>query len=452
MLMDETIAAIATPVGEGGVGIVRISGKRALEIASVVFKSADGVALLDHDANTFTYGSIRDKDGVHIDGGLALVMRGPKSFTGEDTVELQGHGGAVVLRRVLRRVLEAGARMAEPGEFSRRAFLNGRMDLTQAEGLFDLIRARSDRAAQVAIEQLEGVLSRSFNGLYDAFLEVTANLETTLDFVEDELPDDVFSGIAQKLDHSFQVLDDLLETWNEGRLLREGVRVVILGRPNAGKSTLLNALLGFERAIVSEVAGTTRDTIEEQWVLNGIPLRLTDTAGLRVTDCRVEAEGIRRAEAHGESAELIIYVLDASKALSKEDQARLDELPVDRSVVVLNKTDLGQEVLDVEGVPVSLLNGSGLAELKLALIQKLEAGAEGGTAHAVISERHRALLIQARDEAKQARAYLIEHIEQQAALACDHLRSALEHLGHVTGRTYHDELLDNIFSRFCIGK
>jgi tRNA modification GTPase len=451
MLMDETIAAIATPAGEGGVGIIRISGKRALEIGSAVFKAVDGVTLLDRVANSFTYGSIQDQEGVQIDGGLALVMRGPKSFTGEDTVELQGHGGAVVLRRVLRRVLEAGARMAEPGEFSRRAFLNGRMDLTQAEGLYDLIRARSDRAAQVAFEQLDGVLSRSFNELYDAFLVVTANLETTLDFVEDELPDDVFSGIAQKLDDSFRDLDELLETWNEGRLLREGVRVAILGRPNAGKSTLLNALLGFERAIVSEVAGTTRDTIEEQWVLNGIPLRLTDTAGLRVTNCCVEAEGIRRAEAHGEAAELIIYVLDASEPLSTEDQRRLDELPMDRSVVVLNKIDLGQEVQVVDGVAVSLLNRNGLADLKKALIEKLETGAEG-TAHAVISERHRALLIQARDEAKQARAYLIENIEQQAALACDHLRSALEHLGHVTGRTYHDELLDNIFSRFCIGK
>ncbi len=451
MLIDETIAAIATPAGEGGVGIIRISGEMALEIGSTVFQSADGVRLLDRGANAFAYGSIRDKEGVQIDVGLALVMRAPKSFTGEDTVELQGHGGTVVLRRVLRRVLEAGARMAEPGEFSRRAFLNGRMDLTQAEGLFDLIRARSDRAAQAGLEQLEGVLSRSFNGLYDAFLEVTANLETTLDFVEDELPDDVFSGIAQKLDHSFMELDGLLETWNEGRLLREGVRVAILGRPNAGKSTLLNALLGYERAIVSEIEGTTRDTIEEQWVLNGIPLRLTDTAGLRVTDCRVEAEGIRRAEAHGEAAELIIYVLDASKRLASEDQRRLEELPADRSVVVLNKIDLGQKVDEIEGIAVSLLSAHGLVDLKAALIEKLDAG-EQSPAHAVISERHRALLIKARYEAKQARAYLIENIEQQSALACDHLRSALEHLGYVTGRTYHDELLDNIFSRFCIGK
>ena len=451
MLSDETIAAIATPAGEGGIGIIRISGKMALEIGSAVFQSADGVKLIDREANTFAYGFIQDKEGVQIDAGLALVMRAPKSFTGEDTVELQGHGGAVVLRRVLRRVLEAGARMAEPGEFSRRAFLNGRMDLTQAEGLFDLIRARSDRAAQAALEQLEGVLSLSFNRLYDAFLEVTANLETTLDFVEDELPDDVFTGIAQKLDYSFKELDELLDTWNEGRLLREGVRVAILGRPNAGKSTLLNALLGFERAIVSEIEGTTRDTIEEQWILNGIQLRLTDTAGLRVTDCHVEAEGIRRAEAHGEAAELIIYVLDASKPLEIEDQRRLAELPSDRSVVVLNKIDIGQKVNEIDGVAVSLLTSYGLVDLKAALIDKLEAEAQS-TPNAVISERHRVLLIQARDEAKQARAYLNQNIEQKAALACDHLRSALEHLGHVTGRIYHTELLDNIFSRFCIGK
>ena len=451
MMSEDTIAAVATPAGEGGIGIVRISGSAAFAVANRVFRAADGRSMELRDGQTFAYGSFVNERGELIDAGLALVMRGPRSFTGEDTVELQGHGGSVVLRAVLRAALEAGARSAEPGEFSRRAFLNGRMDLTQAEGLFDLIRARSDRAARAAVEQLEGGLRRTFDALYDSFLEVTANLETTLDFVEDELPDDVFSGIALKLDGSLGELEELLATWNEGRLLRDGVRVAILGRPNAGKSTLLNRLLGYERAIVSEVAGTTRDTIEESWLLKGVPLRLTDTAGLRETACDVEAEGIRRAEAHGEAAELIVYVLDASEPLSEEDRNRLAVLPLERTVVVLNKMDLGRRVEGVEGVEVSLLEGGELRELKEALTKRLEMGTEG-TTQALISERHRALLLEAEREVRAARELLREHVEQQAVLACDHLRSALEKLGEVTGRVYHEELLDNIFSRFCIGK
>jgi tRNA modification GTPase len=451
VIRSETIAAIATPLGEGGVGIVRISGQEAIEIAARVFQSKQGAELSLQRANTFTYGIIHDVDGEMVDMGIALVMRGPHSFTGEDTVELQGHGGTTILRRVLRCVIEAGATLAEPGEFSRRSFLNGRMDLTQAEGLYDLISARSDRAAKAALEQLEGSLSRSIHTLYDHFLEVTANLETTLDFVEDELPDDVFSGIRQKLDRSFKTLDALLKTWNEGRLLREGARVTILGRPNAGKSTLLNVLLGYERAIVSNVEGTTRDTIEEQWLLEGIPLRLTDTAGLRQTDCGIEAEGIRRAQRQADSAEIILYLIDSSQPLSQEDQQRLTALPKDRTIILLNKQDKGSVIHDLDGVAVSLKQKESLERIKAAIRQKLALTADS-PAHAVISERHRALLVKACEEAKAARTLLNEHIEQQASLACDHLRSALEYLGQVTGRTYHEELLDNIFSRFCIGK
>ena len=451
MIRKETIAAIATPAGEGGIGIVRISGEKAIEIASRVFEAKSGVDLAVLKANTFTYGCIHDLHGEMVDMGIVLVMHGPHSFTGEDTVELQGHGGATIVRQVLRCVVEAGAILAEPGEFSRRAFLNGRMDLTQAEGLYDLISARSDRAAKVALEQLEGSLSRSIDALYDAFLEVTANLETTLDFVEDELPDDVFTGIREKLDGSFTTLDTLLKTWNEGRLLREGARITILGRPNAGKSTLLNRLLGFERAIVSNVEGTTRDTIEEQWVLEGVPLRLTDTAGLRQTDCGIEAEGIRRAHRQADEAEIILYLIDSSQPLHEEDEQRLASLPNDRTLLLLNKQDQGSVIHHLDGVEVSL-NQEESAEIVKEAIRKKLALAADSPAHAVISERHRTLLVQAYEEAKEARVLLNQHVEQQAALACDHLRSALEHVGQVTGRTYHEELLDNIFSRFCIGK
>lgn len=449
----DSIAAIATPPGEGGVGIVRISGSGVWAIADELFTALDGIPVSQRDHGTFAYGKVVDSDGKEIDTGLALVMRAPRSYTCEDVVEIQGHGGAVGMRRILRRALEAGARMAAPGEFTKRAFLNGRIDLVQAEGIFDLIRARSDRAASAAMEQMEGKLSQQFDAIYDSFLEVAANLETTLDFVEDELPDDVFAGIAALLDRTFCTLDELLDTWDEGRLLREGARVVILGRPNAGKSTLLNVLLGFNRAIVSSMAGTTRDTIEEGFVLDGIPLRIIDTAGLRETDCEIEAEGIRRAEAHGQEANLSIYLVDASGPLHEEDRTRLSKLDLSKSIVVLNKIDQGRKLEGVEGVEASLLSGIGVDELKRAMADTLEKGTDlQAPPHAVISERHRHLLIQAHREARQAREFLNENIEANAVLACEHLRSALEYLGQVTGRIYHEELLDNIFSRFCIGK
>jgi tRNA modification GTPase len=448
----DTIAAIATPPGEGGVGIVRISGPDVWRIADALFRPMDKTPVSRREHGTFAYGKVVEADGGEIDTGLALIMRAPKSYTCEDVVEIQGHGGSVGMRRILRRALEAGARMAEPGEFTRRAFLNGRIDLLQAEGIFDLIRARSDRAASAALEQMEGKLSHQFDAIYEAFLEVAANLETTLDFVEDELPDDVFAGIASLLDRTFQTLDELLDTWDEGRLLREGARVVILGRPNAGKSTLLNALLGFDRAIVSSTAGTTRDTIEEGYVLDGIPLRIIDTAGLRVTDCAIEAEGIRRAEAHSEEAHLSVYLIDASQPLHDEDRLRIEKLPPERRVVVLNKVDQGKRV-EIDGIEASLITGEGIETLKRAMSATLEKGADQhAPPHAVISERHRQLLVKAHHEARQARSFLNQNVEENAVLACEHLRSALEFLGQVTGRVYHEELLDNIFSRFCIGK
>jgi tRNA modification GTPase len=449
----DTIAAIATPPGEGGVGIVRISGPQVWAIADLLFQAQDKMAVSERAHGTFAYGKVVDSDGAEIDTGLALVMRAPNSYTREDVVEIQGHGGAVGMRRILRRTLEAGARMAEPGEFTKRAFLNGRIDLVQAEGIFDLIRARSDRAASAAMEQMEGKLSKQFDAIYEAFLEVAANLETTLDFVEDELPDDIFSGIADLLDRTFRDLDELLDTWDEGRLLREGARVVILGRPNAGKSTLLNALLGFDRAIVSSTAGTTRDTLEEGYVLDGIPLRIIDTAGLRETECEIEAEGIRRAEAHGLEAHLAVYLIDVSQPLHEEDRKRLEQLDPAKSVVVLNKVDQGRAFEGVQGVEACLVDGTGVEELKRAMADTLEKGADlHAPPHAVISERHRHLLILSHKEAKQAREYLNKDVEENAVLAAEHLRSALEYLGQVTGREYHEDLLDNIFSRFCIGK
>lgn len=454
MSRNDTIAAIATPPGQGGVGIVRVSGSNVWKIADEIFQ---GLELPSQaKGGTFLHGKVVAADGTEIDEALCLIFRAPKSYTGEDTVELQGHGGPVVLKKILRRCLDAGARMAEPGEFTKRAFLNGKMDLVQAEAVADLIHAQSDRAAKAALEQLEGGLSKQFNALYSGLMETAADIETTLDFVEDELPDDVFPNLGKKLDASFQTLENLLATWDEGRLLREGARVVIMGRPNAGKSTLFNALLGHDRAIVTDIAGTTRDVIEESFVLDGVPLRILDTAGLRETECLIEQEGIRRARAHSAAADIALYLIDSSQPVSKEDEEHLVRLNPARTVVVLNKADrkISDFKFQVSGfkfLDSSLITGFGVAELKVAISEKL-GGVSQAPAHAVISERHRNLLELARVELIQARERISEGGEEAAAPAAEHLRSALEALGQVTGRVYHNELLDNVFSRFCIGK
>ncbi len=456
MNSNETIAAIATPPGEGGVGIVRLSGSNVWKIADEIFQSLERPS--SKEGGTFMFGKITAADGTQIDEGLCLIFRAPRSYTGEDTIEIQGHGGSVVLKKILRRCLACGARMAEPGEFTRRAFLNGKMDLVQAEAVADLIHARSDRAARAAFEQLEGSLSGQFNSLYSRLVDIAADLETTLDFAEDELPDEVFPMLGKKLDAAFQTLENLLVTWDEGRLLRDGARVVIMGRPNAGKSTLFNALLGADRAIVTHFAGTTRDVIEEGLVLDGVPLRILDTAGLREAECEIEREGIRRARAHAGSADITLYLIDSSQPFATEDAGHLAQLKPERTVVVLNKSDqrAGDCRLPLAGwnaVEASLIDGAGLDDIRRAIAARLEAGVDlHAPVHAVISERHRNLLERSRSELIRAREQLTGLEDEGVALAAEHLRDALEHLGLVTGRVYHDELLDNVFSRFCIGK
>ncbi|HPR83542.1 MAG TPA: tRNA uridine-5-carboxymethylaminomethyl(34) synthesis GTPase MnmE [Pontiellaceae bacterium] len=456
MSTTDTIAAIATPPGQGGVGIVRVSGPKVWKIADAIFLSSEKPSAAQ--GGTFLHGKVLAADGTEIDEALCLIFRAPKSYTGEDTVEIQGHGGPVVLKKILRRCLEEGARMAEPGEFTKRAFLNGKMDLVQAEAVADLIHAQSDRAAKAALEQLEGGLSKQFNRLYDGLMETAADIETTLDFVEDELPDDVFPNLGRKLDESFQNLETLLATWDEGRLLREGARVVILGRPNAGKSTLFNALLGHDRAIVTALPGTTRDVLEETLVLDGVPLRILDTAGLRETECLIEQEGIRRARVHSAAADIAVYLIDFSQPFSSEDSGHLARLDPRRTVVILNKADkkisgFRFQVPGFQPLETSLVNAQGIDGIKAAIADRLEAGVDfHAPAHAVISERHRNLLETARTELEQARERIAEGGETAAAPAAEHLRAALEALGQVTGRVYHTELLDNVFSRFCIGK
>ncbi|MBN1268818.1 MAG: tRNA uridine-5-carboxymethylaminomethyl(34) synthesis GTPase MnmE [Kiritimatiellae bacterium] len=499
---DDTIAAIATAAGEGGISIVRISGARALPIADALFRGA-GPKPSQRPSHVVLHGHITCKDPEgratpsafaarrrpaeprlggppaspgealragtprptshhsghpDVDEVLLVIMRAPHTYTREDVVEIQGHGGQVAARRILRRVLDAGARLAEPGEFTRRAFLNGRLDLLQAEAVLDLVRARSDRAAAAALEQLDGALSAKFNQLYEELLAAAADLEATLDFPEEDVPQAILDTLPARLDSASTQIASLLAMWDEGKLLREGALVVIAGRPNVGKSTMLNALLGMPRAIVSCMPGTTRDTIEEGLVLDGIPVRLVDTAGLRDVACEVEREGVQRAREHIRRADIHIYMIDASQPLAKDDEGHVTLLDPARSVIVLNKTDLGRALTasrlpGYTAVETSLTQGVGVQLVRDALRSKLEADLDLSVPpHAVISERHRRLLLEANATIREARELLAEGRDDFAVLVAERLRTAIESIGQATGRSLDEGLLDAVFSRFCIGK
>jgi tRNA modification GTPase len=454
----DTIAAIATAPGEAGISVIRISGPDGLAIADRLFR-CHGAPPSRRPAGSFVHGHIKADDASgatqDLDEVILLIFREPNSYTREDVVEIQTHGGRICADRIIRAILVAGARLAEPGEFTKRAFLNGRLDLIQAEAVADLIMARSDKAASAALAQLEGYLSCSLGGVYDDILTALADLEATLDFPDDEIPSSVLFNIGDRIRDIADKLKGLLATWHEGRILREGALVVISGKPNVGKSTLLNRLLGMERAIVSEEPGTTRDTIEEQLVLNGLPLRIVDTAGLRETSCTVENEGVKRANSLISKADLNLHLIDSYVAMDSEDVAMLKKLDAGKTVLLFNKIDLGMKIRpeDFPGfkcVSSCLLTGRGVDLLKKAIVEKL-AGNE--TPHNVcISERHRGLIESALHELTKATHIMDEGKESMQVFVATHLRSALEATGKITGKTYSNDLLDNMFRRFCTGK
>jgi len=457
-MTNDTIAAVSTAPGEAGISVVRVSGPLALEIADRTFRSS-GSAPSSRAANTFLHGFIHHASfgmtDLDVDEVILLIYRAPHSYTREDVVEIQGHGGSTASRRILRTILEAGARMAEPGEFTRRAFLSGRIDLLQAEAVMDLIRAKSERAATAALEQLDGRLSDCITEVYDRLLLIAADIEATLDFVENELPAAALCEIEDRLAFVRESMTSLLQGWEEGHLLREGAVVVISGSPNVGKSTLMNRLLGTNRAIVTDVPGTTRDTLEEQIVLAGIPIRLVDTAGLRNSDCHIEKEGMRRAHLSIRKADVNLCVFDASTRLSVDEISALETYDIATSIIVLNKTDLGSKLTEADFLgfrvlPCSLIDG-GTEAIQQAILSQLGI-APAPPPHAVISERHRLLVQTSLNELEEALAVLRAGRDEEVALAAASLRAALESLGELTGRTYTNDLLDNIFSRFCVGK
>jgi tRNA modification GTPase len=451
---EDTIAAISTPIGEGGIAIVRVSGPDALPIADSLLRCS-GPPPSARAGGTFLYGHVHTEQDL--DECILLIYKAPASYTREDVVEFQGHGGTAAAKRMLRAVLQAGARPAEPGEFTQRAFLSGRIDLLQAEAVMDLIEARSDRAAAAALEQLEGSLSTRFNQLYDRLLTSAADLEASLDFEEGELPTTAHATLCAQLQESQDALKTLALSWNEGHLLRDGALVVIAGKPNVGKSSLLNALLGKPRAIVTDVAGTTRDTLEEQFLINGFPIRLVDTAGIRDADCGIEQEGIRRARNQLDKSDLTLLLIDSSVPINTEDEALMAAVVPEKTVLVLNKIDKEQH-LHIDDFPTfhtvqcSVRDDSGIESLKAAIADKLNLLPSTADAHAVISERHLALIHHAENHIERAL-----HILKDGQMACETLaaaeiRDAIEGLGRVTGRHYHADLLDTVFSRFCVGK
>ena len=445
--VPDTIVAVATPPGTGAVALLRVSGPAAWELAAGVFTGRGPLR-----ARRAVHGILTDEAGKPLDDVLVTAFRGPASYTGEDVVEIACHGGVLVTRRILERLLRAGARSAEPGEFTRRAFLNGKLDLTQAEAVMDIIGAQTDLALRAAQRQLEGRIGEAVTALRESLLGVLAHVEAWIDFPEEDIDPDTGAALVARVAAVKRQAEALAATADRGRLLREGVRTVIVGAPNAGKSSLLNRLLGFERAIVSDTAGTTRDTIEETVNLGGIPVRLVDTAGLRSgAGDAIEAEGMARTRRQLETADLLVEVVDATRPAT--ERVALGDAGPQRRLLLLNKCDLGvhPDWRGLGGHEVSCLTGKGMDAAVQAIAEAITGTpSEGGDMDAAVNARHLACLRRAGEALAAARDRLADGVAPEFA-ALD-LREALEALGDIVGRTDVEDLLGVIFSQFCIGK
>lgn len=444
MSEHDTIAAIATPPGSGGIGVLRLSGPQAHAIGETI------------SASKITPGKIQfrrffDADGEVIDHGLCLYFPQPHSFSGEDSVELQAHGGPIVLDMLLQRLCELGARLARAGEFSERAFLNGKIDLTQAEAIADLIESGSRAATRAAMRSLQGHFSRQVNALVEEVINLRAYIEAALDFAEEEIDFLDNSDIGSRLDACLQHLQQLLEQAEQGRTLQEGLTVALAGLPNAGKSSLLNYLAGYEAAIVTEIEGTTRDVLREHISLKGIPLKVNDTAGLRDSDNPVEKEGIRRAWDAIASADVVLYLIDAVKGLTEADRQIIDRLPQSNLQQVFSKCDLLETDQNqaADALYISTLNGSGMEALIERITGHISDYNQDNQAF-MARRRHVDALLRARDHVQQAADTFAA--TRSGELMAEDLRGAQQNLNEITGEFTSDDLLGRIFSTFCIGK
>lgn len=456
--LEDTIAAIATPAGNGGIAIVRVSGKNALEIAQRVFRGRRNLKQVE--PWTAILGQIVNEASA-IDEVIAIVFRAPHSYTAEDMVEICCHGGRYVTQRILELMLREGARLAQPGEFTLRAFLNGRIDLSQAEAIADLIQAQTEASLRASVNQLQGGLSNKIQTIQSQLVDLLSLLELELDFAEEDVEFVERAEFVKKLELAQRELEHLTRSYEVGRLAREGVKLVIVGRPNVGKSSLLNALVQEERAIVTDIPGTTRDPLEVQLDIRGVLYRIFDTAGMKTATDKIEQEGIRRARGHLASADIVLHVFDGSQPLDQDDRdilAEIDQMQKKHLIRVINKSDLPQAIdpsaLAKENVPlilVSAVSGSGLDELE-DVVHNRVVHAENLLSNEIFvtNARHWEILTNAgkylqaaRDEAQQG---------MSAEYIALYLRDAVNELGKVTGKVTSDDILNNIFSKFCIGK
>lgn len=461
MFLDDTIAAISTPLGEGGIGIVRLSGKDAISIADRVFHSPKGKTLSASKSHRITYGFVKDPSANDtVDEVLVSVMRSPNTYTREDIVEINCHGGMVPLRKVLELVIKQGARLAEPGEFTKRAFLNGRLDLSEAEAVIDLIRAKTDESGRIALEQLKGRLSEKILKLREALTQICTFVEAYIDFPEEEIEISSKKEMMRSAGSILAELEALLKTYEEGRFFREGLGAAIVGRPNVGKSSLLNALLQKDRAIVTEMPGTTRDIIEEYLNINGLPLRIIDTAGIRESHDMAEIEGVKRSLRAIEDADLVIAVIDGAQALHREDIEVLEKVKEKNAVIGINKSDLQGADRELHSrlkpyspriMNISAITGKGLDELKSMIFDScLKNWKEQREGIIVTNLRHKIAIQAAHDSLEKALKSM--EANQPIEITAIDLRDALDRLGEIVGAVTTDDILNRIFSDFCIGK
>lgn len=456
MYLQDTIAAISTPCGEGGIGVIRISGSDSLRILKSIFvRNNNG----DFSSHRFFYGQIIDPvSGLSIDESMAVYMKAPKSFTREDVVELQCHSGTVVMQKVLSLVLKAGARLAEPGEFIRRAFLNGRIDLPQAEGVIDVIRARTDAALLVANSSRSGLFSSHLESIQSDLKSALALIEAYIDFPDEDLQVTDSKVLLDFLKSSFDKVSSLLVNCSEGRSLRDGVSVTIAGKPNVGKSSLLNALLREKRAIVTSVPGTTRDFIEEIVNISGLPVRLLDTAGIRETDDPVEAEGIKLAKERLAVSDLVLFLLDGSSPFDSDDLHVYESVRSCNFIIVLNKADLvtaiqlPDELCSVPTVSISTFSESTIDDLKAVIASRFLHGKSPDSREEVFVSNIRHIDLLQRVHQILFDLLSVDLLSYPSELFAADLRDALDQLGQVSGATTPDDILDIIFSQFCIGK
>ncbi|WZL73157.1 tRNA uridine-5-carboxymethylaminomethyl(34) synthesis GTPase MnmE [Clostridiaceae bacterium 35-E11] len=460
-MSESTIAAIATAPGEAGIGIVRLSGGASIEILDKIFVPNKRASIKEYESRKLVYGKVIDpQTGKVIDEVLATYMKAPYTYTAEDVVEIDCHGGIVPVRKILELVLRYGAQMAEPGEFTKRAFLNGRIDLAQSEAVMDLIGAKTDKSFDVALKQLEGSLSTTVQKIRHRILEMMAHITVNIDFPDEDIEEITYQQLEEDAKDIKTNIQDLLDTAYTGKILKEGLHTVIIGKPNVGKSSLMNALLKESRAIVTEIPGTTRDIIEEVVSIQGIPLKIVDTAGIRETEDIVEKIGVERSKAFFNKADLIIFVLNASEPLTPEDKQIIDLLQDRQTIILMNKTDLPMALQkeEIEGllphkkiIKVSILEGTGLEELEDAIVDMVYGGSvRQQEASLVTSVRHKDALEKAMNSIRDS----IEAVQKGLPLDFVEVdvKNCWEYLGEITGDTVGEDMLDMIFANFCLGK